>query len=102
MPIPDDRGHTNDHERVMIARGAPLPDTSGWIGTLALAGSGLGDADFAEVADAIAEALLTRTGCRPHSTGGPRTPPAVPTDGRSHPHPVAPIEDLVAFRGSRA
>jgi glycine cleavage system H protein len=55
--IPDDRSYTEEHEWVLIAPGAPLPDTSVKVGITSVAAAALGDLvflDLPEVGSTIA------------------------------------------------
>jgi glycine cleavage system H protein len=55
--IPDDRSYTEEHEWVLIAPGAPLPDTPVKVGITSVAAAALGDLvflDLPEVGSTIA------------------------------------------------
>jgi glycine cleavage system H protein len=55
--IPDDRGYTEEHEWVLIAPGAALPDTPVKVGITSVAAAALGDLvflDLPEVGSTIA------------------------------------------------
>ncbi|MDP7724379.1 glycine cleavage system protein GcvH [Mycobacterium sp. TY814] len=49
MSIPNDRSYTDDHEWVMIAPGAGLPDTPVRIGITSVATNSLGDLVFVDL-----------------------------------------------------
>lgn len=50
--FPDDRGYTDDHEWVLVAPGAALPDTPVKVGITSVAAAALGDLVFVDLPEA--------------------------------------------------
>ena len=50
--IPDDRSYTDDHEWVLIAPGAAIPDTPVKVGITSVAAAALGDLVFVDLPEA--------------------------------------------------
>jgi glycine cleavage system H protein len=60
--IPDDRSYTEEHEWVLIAPGATLPDTPVKVGITSVAGAALGDLVFLDLPE-VGSTIATGESC---------------------------------------